>query len=227
MTNPFANVLRKLTSLALKSDGGLDAFLADVRGVIHVGANAGQERDLYDRHGLDVIWIEPIPDVFAELERNIVGYPRQRAFQGLFSNRHGDEIELKIANNNGASSSILDFGEHKEIWPEVKYTDTLSLKSQTLAWFLRHHKIDAAAYDALVVDTQGSELLILQGAGEALRNFRYIKTEAADFEAYRGGCTLKDLDAFLRVRGFTEVRRDAFAQNKTGGTYFDVLYVQA
>jgi len=227
MTNPFAKVLRKLTSLLRKPDDGIDAFLADVRGVIHVGANAGQERDLYARHGLDVIWIEPIPDVFAELERNIAGYPRQRAFRGLFSDRDGDEIELKIANNNGASSSILDFGEHKEIWPEVKYTDTLSLKSQTLAGFLQHHKIDAAAYDALVIDTQGSELLILQGAGEALRNFRYIKTEAADFEAYRGGCTLDDLTAFLGERGFIEVRRDAFAQSRTGGTYFDVLYVQA
>jgi hypothetical protein len=35
-------------------------FLRDVTGVIHVGANTGQERFLYRLFGLNVIWIEPI-----------------------------------------------------------------------------------------------------------------------------------------------------------------------
>lgn len=41
-----------------------NSFLSKGRGVIHVGANAGQERELYAAFGLHVIWIEPIPDVF-------------------------------------------------------------------------------------------------------------------------------------------------------------------
>ena len=38
-----------------------DAFLRKVSGVIHVGANLGQERAHYARFRLDVVWIEPIP----------------------------------------------------------------------------------------------------------------------------------------------------------------------
>ena len=46
-----------------------DAFLHQVSGVVHVGANTGQERDLYQTLGLRVCSIEPIPDVFARLQQ--------------------------------------------------------------------------------------------------------------------------------------------------------------
>src|SRR5512142_1548427 len=52
-----------------------DAFLRRVRGVVHVGANTGQERDTYEKFGLDVLWIEPIPDVFQQLKTYLDGYP--------------------------------------------------------------------------------------------------------------------------------------------------------
>ncbi len=64
-------------------------FLRDVNGVIHVGANTGQERDIYDAHGTRVIWIEPIPEVFARLQANTAALPRQRAIQGLLSDTVG------------------------------------------------------------------------------------------------------------------------------------------
>jgi len=224
MPNPLATALRKLASLVSKRDDGLDAFLGDVRGVIHVGANAGQERDLYDRYDLDVIWIEPIPDVFAELERNIAGYPRQCAFRRIFTDRAGQEIKLKIANNNGAASSILEIGDLTEIWPEIEYTGVLRMQSSTLGDFLREEAIQPEQFDALVMDTQGSELLVLKGGGDALSQFRYIKTEAADFDAYRGCCTIGDLGGYLSGHGFHEVARHTFAEGPSGGCYYDVLY---
>lgn len=53
-------------------------FLRKVRGIIHVGANEGQEWDLYAIFGLNVIWIEPIPEVFRTLKRNISAFPLQQ-----------------------------------------------------------------------------------------------------------------------------------------------------
>ena len=44
-----------------------DDFLRSCSGVIHVGANSGQERELYAQHGLNVVWIEPIPEVYTAL----------------------------------------------------------------------------------------------------------------------------------------------------------------
>jgi len=41
-----------------------DVFLDRVKGVIHVGANTGQERLIYESRQLNVFWVEPIPNVY-------------------------------------------------------------------------------------------------------------------------------------------------------------------
>ena len=82
-----------------------DPFLRDISGVIHVGANSGLERGRYNRFGLDVLWVEPIPEIFAELERNIIKLPRQRALQALVTDTDGKLYEFHIANNNGLCKS--------------------------------------------------------------------------------------------------------------------------
>ena len=127
---PDLSRLLRRTKIALKRQP--DRFLAEIRGVIHVGANTGQERDLYDRYGLSVLWVEPIPEIFATLRENIAGYRRQRAVQYLVTDRDGAEYTFHVASNNGASSSILDLKLHKEIWPEVSFTRELKLASVTL-----------------------------------------------------------------------------------------------
>ena len=85
-----------------------DTFLARIRALIHVGGNIGQERNAYASLGLSVLWIEPISEVFNELQRNIAGLPRQRALRRLVSDRDGNEYDFHIANNGGLSSSILE-----------------------------------------------------------------------------------------------------------------------
>lgn len=140
------------------------------------------------------------------------------------TDRDGDDVELKIANNNGASSSIFELGEHKDIWPEVHYVGSIKMKSTTFKSFVATENIDLNAYDVLVMDTQGAELMVLKGAGDLLKSFRYKKTEAADFDAYVGCCQVEDLSNYLFDFGFQEVRRKSFAEKAKGGQYFDVLY---
>jgi hypothetical protein len=71
------------------------SFLGKVRGVIHVGANSGQERDTYLRHGLSVVWIEAIAEVFEELLVNIKNHANQRAFCALLSDRDDKEYLIQ------------------------------------------------------------------------------------------------------------------------------------
>lgn len=201
-----------------------DSFLRNVSGVIHVGANAGQERELYKHFDLQVVWVEPIPEVFTELKRNIRGFPDQRACQALVTDVDGKEYQFHISNNNGASSSILALKQHKDIWPDVKYADSISLKSTTLVSLLEREKIDPCGYQALIMDTQGSELLVLQGSIPVLENFKYIKAEVADFESYEGCCQLADIGAFMKEHGYIEFSRKKFASRAAGGDYFDVVY---
>ena len=142
----------------------------------------------------------------------------------MLSDIDNKKVELKIANNNGASSSIFDLGLHTKIWPDVNYVKSIELKTYTLTSLINNEKIDLKAYQALLIDTQGSELLVLRGASKILKKFKYIITEAADFESYIGGCKIEDLSKFLNNYGFKQVIKTQFAHNPKAGNYYDVIY---
>jgi len=202
----------------------VNSFLRKVSGVIHVGANSGQERETYETHGLHVFWIEPIPEMFNELQENIRSYPKQRAANYLVSDQDGKEYQFHIANNKGESSSIFDLKHHKDIWPKINYERSIILVSRTLPDILKIENVDPVSYDALVMDTQGAELLILKGATRILENFRFIKLEVPDFEAYEGCCQLSEVKNFLSAFGYKEYARFKFKEWKQGGGYYDVVY---
>ena len=199
-------------------------FLRRTKGVIHVGANEGQERDIYARYNLNVLWIEPLPDVFRILQENISRTPRQTAENYLITDCDDKEYVLHIASNQGASSSIFEFGDHRDIWPEIHYVDQMKMKSITLDSLMFKLRGDSALYDALVLDTQGSELLVLKGARWLLQQIKFVRAEAADFEAYIGGARVSDLDDYLGHFGFRPIRMDKFADSSKAGQFFDVLY---
>ena len=202
----------------------MSEFLKDARGIIHVGANKGQERHLYDALGLNVIWIEPIPAICKKLRKNVRFLPKQKVLEALLLDRPGQSVVLHVANNGGASSSIFDFKLHKDIWPDVNFTHDVELVSTTLPFLLDESAIDLSLYNVLIIDTQGAELLILQGAADILRAFDFIQAEAADFEAYAGGATRAQIDSFLNEAGFDLFRSRQFAKHEKGGAYFDLIY---
>lgn len=201
-----------------------ERFLDNARGVVHVGANIGQERDTYALCGLPVIWVEPVADIYARLCQNISAYPKQQAFCRLVTDRDGARYNFNIASNGGGSSSIFDLKLHRDIWPNVRFEESVELESITLTTLFAREHLDAQQYDVLVMDTQGSELLVLQGAEAMLGHFHYIRTEAADFEAYAGCCQVDDLVDYLGKHGFRELHRQSFAERAAGGRYYEVLF---
>jgi FkbM family methyltransferase len=202
-------------------------FLRNIRGVMHVGASTGQEAELYKSFGLEVLWVEPIPEVFAELSRYVAQFPGQKAVNYLVTDEDNREHCLHISNNGGESSSILDFSKHSEMWPDVKYTRSITLKGITLGTLLKQERIDLSRFDALILDTQGSEMKILRGAAEVLPNFKFVKIEVPDFESYKECCQVAELSAFMASQGFREDVRVPFMHASNVGTYFDVVYKRA
>ena len=90
-------------------------------GIIHVGANNGAEcKTYYDNAVTKTIWFEPIPKVFEQLIKNTSAYPNVLCFNELI-NEEEIEFTLNISDNNGESSSIFDFGEHKEMHSNVHF----------------------------------------------------------------------------------------------------------
>lgn len=201
-----------------------DNFFKKINGVIHVGANEGQERAYYAKCGLEVIWIEPIPEVFDRLRNNIKIYPKQKAFEYLLTDQNDVLHTFHVNGDNGESSSIYTLDQHQDIWPEIQTAKTLEIKSKTLATVIASEKINLNNYQGLVLDTQGSELLVLQGAESILSHFEFIKTEATDFNAYHGCCFLHELVVYLKQYSFIERKRTQFARHPNGGGYYDLIF---
>jgi FkbM family methyltransferase len=200
------------------------SYLGRVTGVIHVGANSGQERELYAKYKLKVLWIEPLPNIFEQLCKNIRSFPDQTAVNHLITDKDGVEYIFHVAGNEGQSSSILELARHTEIWPDIHYVSELKLKSITLDSLLKNIGDANSSYQALVMDAQGSELLVLKGAAKSLSQFKFIRTEAADFESYTHCARVEDLTSYLIQYGFKLIRSDKFAESSKGGQYFDLLY---
>ena len=148
------------------------SLMRKIRGVIHVGANLGQERDDYAH--LNVVWIEPIPELFAQLMQNIAGYPRQAAYRALITDTNVADCVLHVASNEGGSSSVLDLAMHRDIWPDIGFVADIHMPSMTLDTFVEREAIDLSRFNLLVMDTQGSELLVLRGASKTLRQWTLL-----------------------------------------------------
>lgn len=162
--------------------------------------------------------------MFQTLTQNLKGYPEQKAANALVTDKEGELYKFNISSNSEASSSIYDLREHKQLWPEVVFTNTVHLKSTTLPTVVRDAGMSGVAFDALILDVQGAELLVVKGAGQVLDSIRFIKAEAADFESYRGGCTAATLSKALEERGFRIHMKERFASKEGVGSYYNIIY---
>ena len=200
------------------------SFLSELKGVIHIGANEGGEREKYARRGLAVVWVEANPSVHRLLQENIEGQPNQIALNYLLTDRDGEPTTFHVASNQGASSSIFEFAGHKALWPKIDMVERIELTSATFATMAEREGLDLDRYDGLVIDTQGAELLVLQGMGDHLRRFRLVIAEASDFEVYAGAATHEQLCAFMAAAGFGVRETVTFAGRDGVGSCYDIVF---
>jgi FkbM family methyltransferase len=165
-------------------------------GVIHLGASLGQEAETYHNHGLKVIWIEAIRDVYKQLCRNVVKYTGTISINACVSDKDGDIVDFNISNNDGQSSSIFEFGTHTVEHPGIVFTQKTKLHTARVDTLLKDRNIQPHEYDFVNLDIQGAELLALKGMD--LTHIRYVYIEVNERELYKGCPLLPEIDAYLK-----------------------------
>jgi FkbM family methyltransferase len=172
-------------------------------GVIHVGANNGQEFDSYISEGVErAVYIEPVPEVFKQLEARVAGHRNHRAIMALCADREGEEVTFNVSSNSGLSSSMLDFGRHAEAYPDVTYVSQLKLRTTTLDRVIETLGPDFGPLDCLVLDVQGAEAKVIAGAERTLATCKAVFTEVSEGGLYRGGADMERVLADLKRHGF-------------------------
>ena len=185
-------------------------------GILHIGAHYGQEAESYFKSGARVIWFEGMPDVFETLSHRIEIYPNQTAVLAVLgdSNRL---VSFNVTDNQGQSSSVFSLAKGHRF--PTKVVSEISLQMKRLDEILKSK--DLADFSHWVVDVQGAELIVLQGAGELLDNCYTLDVEVSTYETYTGGARFEELDSFLKERGFLPLWE--FAKNSHG----NLLYLRS
>lgn len=194
------------------------------KGVLHIGANEGQEAADYFKAGVQhTFWVEPIDEIFEKLDKHVSKFPFKtcRLCNMLLTDEEGQEVDFHIANNDGQSSSILNFGTHTKEHPTVKFVKTIKLKTTTLEKVFddlveqaTKNTIDGEGdpnpfspsnYDFLNIDVQGAELKVLRGMGEYLDGFKWLYLEINQKPLYIGCPMVHEIDDYVADFGFKRV----------------------
>jgi FkbM family methyltransferase len=180
-----------------------DLLLEGKGKVLHIGACRAEEASLYQSAGLGAIFIEANPSLEHELKSNIAGKLNMEYIIALAMDTTGEIIQFNISNYIECSSALkfskLASGEDS-LWPDLdlKMVSTISLETITIAQLIEDGKLKADGIDHIVVDTQGTELKVLQGMpAKLLEQASHITLEASTVEVYEGQDLLEDIEKFL------------------------------
>lgn len=181
----------------------LETYRIFPTGVLHLGANTGQERFDYRDSGIErVIWVECEVDTYARLLHNLKGFTGNMAIKACIGEVNGDKVKFNVANNEAQSSSYLEFGTHAVMHPECKYIASYELTTVRMDSVLKHNKIDIVQYDFINCDLQGADLIALKSLGKLLDKVKYIYIETNTDEVYKDCPHVTQIDAYLKPFGF-------------------------
>jgi len=193
-----------------------------IKGVIHIGANNGQEISDYVSDNIKhLLFVEPIPNVYKNLLENIKPYSDKinvLSYNIALGNDTKD-VDFIISSNNGMSSSILKPNLHLSLHPEVAFTDTISVPMNKLD----NLDFDRNDYNFINIDVQGFELEVFKGASETLNGIDYIYTEVNNDYVYSDNALVEELDEYLLNFRFSRVETKWFADIFPWG---DAFYIK-
>jgi FkbM family methyltransferase len=185
----------------------------EIRVLCVIGAHRLDELPLIDRvfPRLRRIHVfEPLPAALEALRERASGDARIAVIPAAVSEADGS-AEFHVSSNSGESSSLLDFGSHSRLFPEVRMRETIRVRTRRLDSALREEGLDPP--EAVIIDVQGAELQVLRSFGTALLDrVRLIYSEVSTEPVYAGSGLLSDVEALLANRfvniGFAPMRAD-------------------
>jgi FkbM family methyltransferase len=179
-----------------------------------------------DGHCADFILFEPSSFGFEGLQKAYSADPHIKAEKFVVSNFDG-EVEF-VENDYGGASSVLNVtSEVQHEYPWMSRTRKTPVSCIRLdSYFEQHPSRDL---DLLIIDVQGYEDRVLQGASETLRRTRYCLVEVSLMSVYENGARPEKTLQLLSDAGFdVEGNSPVWGSSATGDLWeLDVLFRKA
>lgn len=190
----------------------------EIKGLVHVGANDGEEVAHYLENGIkNIALFEPLDAPYQKAldwENSAKAGENIRVFPFGWAEKNQSYV-MHITENDKASSVLElvphgDPAEHPVLkdWnmgqlPVVGEANVLMVRYDD---FVKNSVIEPAydpeLYDCLVMDVQGMELQALKGMGSELDRFKYLIIELSEEPVYLGEAAAIDVCEWLCRKGF-------------------------
>jgi FkbM family methyltransferase len=182
-------------------------YKMDIRGIIHVGAHAAEEKLVYDEIGAPVLWIDGNKDLCRRIAKKIKSPNRLKC--AVIADDYKDVVWYSTTRT--ASDSILKPEKNLKDVKDLRITGMALVQAFPLSHF-------QGSENFLNLDIQGAELLALQGAD--ISRFDYVYTEVHEVETYKGCAKVWEIDKILC--DFSRVETKMIKKRGWG----DALYVR-
>jgi FkbM family methyltransferase len=202
--------------------------------LVDIGARGGPKQNwLPARRHLRTIGFEPDPEEFRRLSEVGTASPSDLLLDVALHSRR-EPINLFVARDRGLTSCFPPNHAFLQAFPEASRFDTAAraqVAADSLDAVLLAH--GTPEVDFLKIDTQGSELLVLQGASGTLgRSAVGVEVEVEFAPIYAGQPLFADVDPVLRAHGFQlfDLRPCYWkrtAGRDLGGPYGQIIWADA
>jgi FkbM family methyltransferase len=190
----------KATQRAFCLAQSLKKFGVEPRGIIHVGMADPRWIDRHLNAGFQsILVVEADPLCFQRLASQpartgvCIVHAAAADFNGtVYLNR----TEL------AGCSSLLEFHRHREIYPNLAPTDRVQVPARTLDQLLEELRLEPSHYNALYLDAQGAELMVLAGAGSVLNHAELVCLSVYRDEIYKGVPRQDAVDEKFQAAGY-------------------------
>lgn len=173
-------------------------LIDNIKGVVQIGANSGQEVNYILNYTKNVILIEPIPELAESLA---LRYPNCRVIKCALGSIDC-EMDFYLASNNGESSSLLKPLKHIEYYPHITFNNTIKVPVKKFTTIVEDYKIDVDSFNVIISDTQGYDLECIKGFGENIKKFDLIMSEYINSNLYENDSNLQSFKDYLIPFGF-------------------------
>ena len=106
---------------------------------------------------------------------------------------------LRYSNRGASSFFRVDFSDRSKSDPDFGIGD---VQNECIVEMKRYDGLELAIPDLIVMDVEGSEMMVLKGFAQNLWDVSYIVTECAVFPRKDAGASFADIRRYLKTFGF-------------------------
>jgi FkbM family methyltransferase len=195
--------------------------------ILDVGANAGQFAQSIRSEGWfggRIISFEPLRSAFSDLNAATQSDERWQALNMALGDKDCT-AQINVSKNSWSSSFLPVQSWSLDVEPTIAYSATEEVPVLRFDGLVPELKLDGAKC-LLKIDTQGTELSVLDGFGAWLDNVPLIQLESSFRTVYEGEPNLERVLNYMYGKGFRPVCMDHGWDDPSTGEVFqvDVLF---